>query len=151
MYSQWIYKNKDQSIETKFSTMIDDGITPYNCVVGNSREAWKEVSPKLFFVHYQDNGYGDETVHARCFTPTNNLFYGGQFGLLNKHYKAYLDFRMSSKSVKIIKQMTLMDLKTLDFSLKYMVNGVKYLLSDVQVSISNSGIKPATIKAYPIP
>ena len=44
--------------------------------------------------------------------------------------------------------MTLLELNQLDFSKKYAIGGNKYLLSEVQVTITNKGIKPATILAY---
>ncbi len=151
LFSEWIYKNNDQSIETKFSTLKDDGVTPYNSLIGNAMTEWKKVTPKLFFTHYQDNGYGDQKQVGRCFTPTNNLFYGGQYGLMNKQYKAYLDFRMSTKLVKINKQMSYLELKEFDFSRKYMINGVKYLVKSIQVTLKKDRIMPALLECYPCP
>ena len=85
---------------------------------------------------------------SRGFTQYNNLWVGGNVGLINKHYKAYFDFRMSAKCLKITKQMTFLELKELDFSRKYMIGGNKYLLSEVQVTMTKGKMNPAIIKAY---
>ena len=121
---------------------------PYNSITGNARSSWKTCSPKLSFALYQDNGYGHQTEVSRGFTATNNLLLGGSAGIINKHYKAYFDFRMSTKCLKIIKQMSFLEIKALDFSRKHMIGGNKYLLGEVQVTMTRGKINPATIKAY---
>jgi hypothetical protein len=55
---------------------------------------------------------------------------------------------MNSKQVKITRQMTMLELNTLDFTRKYKINGNHYLLSELQATITNAGIKPASITAF---
>jgi hypothetical protein len=149
--SEYIYKESSQSIESKFSTLMNEDTGLYPCAVGNAMTEWKDTSPKLFFIKFHPyGGYGtnDEKVYASNYTDNQSLFYRGPTGLFAKHFKAFCDFQMGAKQVKIVKQMNLVELNELDFSKKYAINGNHYLLSEVQVSITNSGIKPATIKAY---
>jgi len=149
MYSQWIYKNKDQSIESKFSSPCSEEFTPYNAIIGNPRSNWAAYIPTLAFAYYQEAPYDNGFMASRGFTiDNNNLWVGGHVGLINKHYKAYFDFRMTAKCLKITKQMTFLELKELDFSRKYMIGGNKYLLSEVQVTMTKGKMNPAIIKAY---
>ena len=84
-------------------------------------------------------------------TTFNDLFYAYENGLLLKQFKAFLDFRLSTKLVKIVKQMTYADLKDFDFSKKYMVNGTRYLVKSVQVPLKRDRILPALLECYPCP
>ncbi|MFZ4569759.1 MAG: hypothetical protein ACOYM0_01360 [Bacteroidales bacterium] len=153
LFSQWIYKNKDRTIETSFSSLMSENVNPYNAIIGNKRDEWEDVTPKLFFVRYQDEGAANSRVSGRCFVapqvvPTHNLFYGGENGLMNKHYKAYCDFRMSTKLVKVTKHMQYSELKDFDFSKKYMINGIKYLVKSIQVTIKIDRVMPAILEMY---
>ena len=148
MTSEYIYKQKDKAIETKFSTLINIPAVPFDCAVGFAMTAWRAVSPKLFFGTTVDNGYGILSVKARNTVSDICLLMGMENGLFVKNYKAFLDFQMDTKAVKMIKQLTLLELIGIDFSSKYMIGGDKFLLGDVQVTITNYKINPATIRAY---
>ena len=148
MLSEFIYKKDDQPISTKFSTLMNESVAPQNAVVGSAMTDWKLASAKLFFSRYVDNGYYDRKMVGQHATASNSLFYGGDNGLLNKHYKAYFDFRMAAKFVKITKQMTFMELKDFDFSRKYMIGGIKYLVKTLQVTIKKDRVMPATLECY---
>jgi len=153
LFSQWVYKNRDQTIDTTFSSLMSENIHPYNAIIGNKRDDWKDVTPKLLFIRWEDNGAENSRVSGRGFVTLNNLvthslLYGGENGLMNKLYKAYFDFRISTKLVKIVKQMDLRELKNFDFSKKYMIGGVKYLVKSIQVVLKKDRIMPATLECY---
>jgi len=148
LFSQYAYRNDNLKIETKCSTLMHQNTVPYNCVVGNAMTSWKDVTPKVFFTYYQDNGYANQKQVARNTTDSNSLYYGAENGLFNKHYKAYVDFIISTKLVKIVKQMEFSELKDFDFSKKYMIGGVKYLVKSIQVVLKKDRIMPATLECY---
>jgi len=150
LYLQYRYRTDNLSIETKFSTLLNDNIGD-DAIVGNARENWKKVTGKLFFTRYVVGGVIGNKVVATPVTENNSLYFGGENGLFNKHYKAYFDFRITSKLVKIVKQMEFTDLKDFDFSKKYMINGIKYLVASIQVNIKKDRIMPATLECYPCP
>jgi hypothetical protein len=147
LLSEYIYKESSKTIETSFSTLMNQTLSPFDGVVGNAMANWKETTPKLFFVQKITNQF-DERVIAINYNGSKSLFFGQDHGLFPTHYQAFCDFQMNSKAVKIVKQMSLLDLNQLDFSKKYMIKANNYFLSEVQVSITNSGIKPASIKAF---
>ncbi len=149
MFSECIYKDTDQSIDTKFSTLYSNTAYPNDGVVGCNRNDWKDTSPKLFFVSHFLNSVNDRVI-ARCFTDRNNLSYVGEYGLLNKHYKAFFDFRMTTKLVKVEKIMNFSEIKDFDFSRKYMINGIKYLVKNIQVVFKRDRIMPAVLECYPL-
>ncbi len=153
LFSQWVYKNRDQSIDTKFSSLMSENIDPYNAIIGNKRDEWESVTPKLLFIRWEDNGTENSRVSGRGFVTlnylvTHSLLYPGENGLMNKYYKAYCDFRISTKLVKIVKQMEFRELKNFDFSKKYMIGGVKYLVKSIQVVLKKDRIMPATLECY---
>lgn len=147
-FSEWIYKDDDRQVETSFSSLMSTVAPPYYGVTGNVMTEWQDVAPKLFFV--QHITVGDNKVIARAYTDHNNLFCDGEFGLMNKHYKDYCDFRMSTKLVKVTKHMTFSELKDFDFSRKYMIHGIKYLVASIQVTIKRDRIMPAVMECYPV-
>ncbi len=150
MYSEFVYKSDSEAIETQFSTLMHDPVDDENCIIGNTRNNWERVTPKLFFSLYQEDinsGINNKMV-ARNHLAEKNLFYFGEHGLMNKHYKAWFDFRMSTKLVKIVKQMSFAELKEFDFSKKYMINGTRYLVKSIQVVLKNDVIKPALLECY---
>ncbi len=144
-----VYKVPDQSLESSFSTLMNatSGPDTGNCVVGNARENWEGVSPKLFFTVYDPTSSNIRMVGKNSIGSTN-LFYNGTNGLFYKHYKAYFDFLMGAKFVKVTKQMTFMELKEFDFSRKYMINGIKYLVKSIQVTLKKDRIMPALLECY---
>ena len=151
LHSEFVHHESDKTVETRFSTLMNDWVEPKMGVIGTAQTAWNTISPKLFFVKFfprTGGGVDDERVYASNFSASHSLFYNGANGLYVKHFKAFFEMMMSAKQVKIIKQMTLLELNQLDFSKKYAIGGNKYLLSEVQVTITNKGIKPATILAY---
>lgn len=144
------YRNDDQSIESKFSTLLNYNIGDAS-VIGSAKTDWKDVSGKLFFAHYDETTPDWKKMIALPLTENNSLYFGGENGIFNKHYKAYFDFRMSTKLVKIVKQMEFSELKDFDFSKKYMINGIKYLIAGIQVTIKKDRITAATLDCYPCP
>jgi len=148
LISEFIYKKDDQSLESKFSTLLLEKISPFNAVVGSAMADWRTTSPKLFFSLYTDNGYYDQKQVRSPKTYTSSLLYPGEAGLLNKYFKSYFDFKLSTKLIKIVKLMTFSDLKDFDFSKKYMINGTKYLVKSIQVVLKKDRIMPATLECY---
>ncbi len=149
--AEFVHHESDVVLETKFSTLAAENTSPFRAVIGTAQSEWNGISPKLLFVKFYPNtggNYDDECVYASNFSTSHSLFYNGPNGLYSKHFKAYFEFMMQAKSVKIIKQMNLLELNEIDFSKKYSINGNNYLLSEIQATITNAGIKPATIKAF---
>ncbi|MCX6305536.1 MAG: hypothetical protein NT040_11260 [Bacteroidetes bacterium] len=151
LHSEFIHHESDKSIETKFSTLMNNSVAPYDCAVGSAQSGWQETAPKLFFAKFHPRtggGIDDERMYASNFSTSHSLFYYGANGLYVKHFKTFFEYMMAAKQVKFVKQMSLLELNQLDFSKKVEINGNKYLLSEVQVAITHKGIKPATIIAY---
>jgi hypothetical protein len=150
--AEFVHHESDIVLETKFSTLAADNVDPFRAVIGTAQTEWSGIAPKLLFIKFKpDSGgsyNGDECVYGSNFSASHSLFYNGANGLYTKHFKAYCDFMMGAKQVKIIKQMNLLELNAIDFSMKYSINGNNYLLSEIQATVTNAGIKPATIKAF---
>ncbi len=146
--TQYIYRDGKESINSKFSTLIMGGDSTF-CNCKNQRINYTDIAPRIFFANYGD--YGDhQIVMGSNFSPDfGSLFYNGPTGLFEKHFRQYLSWRIQTKHVKIIKQMSATELRDFDFSQKYMINGIKYLVAGIQVVVKKDRILPATLDCYP--
>jgi hypothetical protein len=147
-YSQFIYKYNSNTIESKASSLFNETDLPRNCVIGNAMSSWRELGLKLFFIDYDETNQYSKKVVGRNYTNDHYLFFFGETGLFNKHFKAYCDFRMETKLVKITRQMSFIELKNFDFSKKIMIGGTKYLVKNLQVTIKKDRIMPALMECY---
>jgi hypothetical protein len=141
-------KEPKQTIESIMSTLnFNDLFGSLEC--GNKREDWGKIVPRILFalpklavnqIDYFTNGMNE--------SDNFSLFFPGEKGLFNKFWKEYLQFRLSTRLVKIEKLMTFSELQNFDFSRKYMINGNKYLVKDIQVVLKKDTILPALLECY---
>ena len=151
LFSQYYYKFEDEKVELAFSSLLDvNGTTTGPVVCGNKKVSWREITPRIFFQNTDWVG-GVLKCFGKSKTANISLFFNehqNEKTLFHVFYKSYSDFRTSTKKVTISKFMTFKEIIDLDFSQKYRINGVNYLLSEVQVTLKNNSISPAVIKAY---
>ena len=139
-------KNK---YETVFSSLSDkSGIV--SC--GNLGADNQKVTPRLFWVGMY-GGYGSPYLLRGLAYDTNfSLRYPGSNGLFNLYWKDWVGWMMNDrKSVKIEKQMDFIELKSIDFTKRYRINGINYLISEVAVTLNKSSIKSAQLKCFTAP
>jgi hypothetical protein len=139
-------KNK---YETIFSSLSDKYIV-VNC--GNLGADNQKISPRLFWVGMA-GGWGTP-VRLRGFANNSNfsLRYTGGNGLFNLYWKDWVNWIMETrKSVKIEKQMDFIELKSMDFTKRYRINGINYLISEITVTLNKSSIKSAQLKCFSAP
>jgi hypothetical protein len=147
-YTKYLYKmTGGEEINTKVSTLSDYGSDYVEC--SNKRDNWKANPMRLFFLKtVMDEGFF-YSMAGNSYTATRSLFYYGAKGLFNRQYRSFLDFRISTKLVRITIQLGYIDLVDFDFSRKYMFNGIKYLVKSLQVTIKRDRIMPAVLECYP--
>ena len=76
---------------------------------------------------------------------------GGSSGIFKRVHQKWEKWILDDRrNVEFKKQLTFLDIRDLDFSAKYEINGTNYLLNTVSVSITKMDIKPAIINAYTI-
>ena len=81
-----------------------------------------------------------------------SLRYTGANGLFNLYWKDWVNWIMNTrKSVKIEKQMDFIELKSIDFTKRYRVNGINYLVSEIAVTLNKSSIKSTQLKCFTAP
>lgn len=150
-FSEAVYRNGQVILESKFSTLMHQYPGNINCVVGVPQSEWKSVLPKVFFAFYENDMYGNKKV-GRNTSPEfdNMLFFYTSYGLFQKYFKAFLDFRMSTKLVKVVIYCDFIELRDLDFSCKYMISGTHYLIKDFQLTIKKNGLSNTTFTMYPV-
>jgi len=141
-------KNK---YETIFSSLSDKYIV-VSC--GNPGTDKDKVTPRLFYVGMVSVGGWGSPAHLRGLANNGNLSlrYTGSSGLFNLYWKDWVNWIMDTrKSVKIEKQMDFIELKELDFTKRYRINGINYLISEISVTLNNSSIKSAQLKCFTAP
>ncbi len=149
-YSKFLYKSIDgEVLTTKVSTLSD--ILTSEVEVGNKRDSWRDITCRLFFVKATFDLGQFYAMEGQSYTATTSLFYNGANGLFNKQFKAFCDFRMNTKLVKITAQLGFTELNEFDFSKKYMILGTKYLVKNLQVTLKKDRIMPALLECYPCP
>ncbi len=132
-------------IDTAFSCLCQTGFlgagSPF---CENLKADWKKISPRLIFVTFVD-----DVIKAHSRNDNMDLNFNGPVGIFNLFYKAWVNWMMESRTnVQFNKQLSFLDIRNLDFSSKYEVNGNKYLLSEIAVTLTKDTIKPAVIKAF---
>lgn len=149
LMTQCIYKDPQESISSKFSTLMMGGNDMY-CNVLNTREQYLEITPRVFFSVYSYYG-GQQIVKGNNYTSeVGTLFYDATLGLFRNRWKDFLDFRLRTKLVKVVRYCDFLELRDLDFSRKYSINGVHYLIKDYQVTIKKNGLSSTTFSLYPV-
>ena len=141
-------KNK---YETIFSSLSDKYIV-VSC--GNPGTDKDKVTPRLFYVGMVSVGGWGSPAHLRGLANNGNLSlrYTGSSGLFNLYWKDWVNWIMDTrKSVKIEKQMDFIELKELDFTKRYRINGINYLISEISVTLNKSSIKSAQLKCFTAP
>ena len=74
----------------------------------------------------------------------------GSNNMFDKFFKKTCDFYLYTKPVKVQRIMTLQEIKGLDFTRKYMMDSVKYLLRRVQLTFKKDRISPAMMECQTV-
>jgi len=151
LMTQFYFRVPSESIETKLSTLLYDSVAGM-ITCGNKLTDYQAISPRILFAKMIES-IPDVAYDTFAANETDNfsLFYPWEKGLYKRFWKEYLKFRISTKLVKIEKQMDFIELQNFDFSRKYMINGIKYLVKDIQVVLKKDTILPAILECYPCP
>jgi len=143
------YGDEKNKFETSFSSLYDRfGVV--SC--GNLGTDKDKITPRLFWVG-MTGGWGTP-VELRGIADGSNfsLRYTGSNGIFNLFWKDWVDWIMKTrKTVKIEKQMDFNELKDIDFTKRYRMNGINYLISEISVTLNKSSIKSAQLKCFACP
>jgi hypothetical protein len=119
---------------------------------GNLGTDKDKITPRLFWVGLA-GGWGTP-VELRGLADGGNLSlrYTGSQGIFNLFWKDWVDWIMKTrKAVKIEKQMGFIELKDIDFTKRYRMNGINYLISEISVTLNKSSIKSAQLTCFACP
>ena len=145
VFSKFYYLQEGQGIESKLSTLITPNNQTDYVSCGNKLATWKDITPRVFFLNAE---YGK--MRGRNELSGYSLLYNKPGNLFERYYKSYFDFKMNSKLVKVQKQMDMLELKDLDFSVKHEIHGDHYLVKECQVNLKKDYVSPATLSMYRI-
>jgi len=139
-------KNK---YETIFSSLSDK----YGMVsCGNLGADNQKITPRLFWVAITGGWNTPYQLRGLAYDGNFSLRYPGGNGLFNLYWKDWIDWIMNTrKCVKIEKQMDFIELKSIDFTKRYRINGINYLISEMAVTLNKSSIKSAQLKCFTAP
>ncbi len=133
------------AIESSMSTVAGENVS-------GKIDEYGDIIPRVFFVSEPLGGVSaDPTPSQETDDHSIGYFFvkfaGGRGDLL-ENWKDFLAMRCDAREVVFQKRMTAADIRELDLSRKHMVNGIKVLLSEVQVAITMDSLKTASVKAY---
>ncbi len=147
VFSKFLYLYAKSEISIGMSSLYSANFDEFACVCSNTFADYKDIGIRMFYAAYNSIDH-PHYMYAKNRTTNNGMFFNQPNNSFMKYWKDWIYFRMKSKPVKIIRQMSFLELSTFDFSKKYRINGINYLISEIQVSINGDQIMPATIKAY---
>lgn len=111
----------------------------------------------LFYRGWQPDSFGNPypmgsadvyNLNGKIEEANRSLYWDGEFGLYEKAWKEWLWWWINiRREVTFRKVMDINDLIKINFSKKYKVNGVAYLLQEVDVTLELRRIKVANVKA----
>ncbi len=148
LYYKW--GDEKNKYETIFSTLAD----PFGIgVCGNLESESSKITSRLFFVAFNHQTWEDPLrLRGMVDNGTFSLKYYGTDGLFNLYWKDWVNWIIDNrKSVKIEKQMDFIDLKNLDFTSRYRINGINYLISQISVTLNKFTIKSAQLTCFTAP
>jgi hypothetical protein len=151
LMTRFYFRVPSESIETKLSSLLYY-LVESMVVCGNKLTSYQAITPRIIFAKMVES-IPDTAYDTFAANETDNfsLFYSWEKGLYEKFWRDFLQFKISTKLVKITKQMDFTELQSFDFSRKYMINGIKYLVKGIQVVLKKDTIMPAKLECYPCP
>lgn len=146
--TQFIFKDLTEKIDMKFSTLVDKAWV----ICQNKFASWREITPRTFFVEQWESPH---RMVGRNYSDNFHLFFdGGSSQSSNDpfytYWKSFLEWRIGTRLVKVQKQMDFSELNDIDFSKKYRIHGINYLIKSIRVTVNGNRLKPATIELYKI-
>jgi hypothetical protein len=86
------------------------------------------------------------TDHTSNFT----LWMQGPNNLFDKFHRKTCDFFLGTKMVKVQRQMTLSEIREFNFTNKYMMDSMKYLIRRIQITFKKDRISPAIMECMTV-
>ena len=147
--TKFYYKSLDDNnkVETSLSTIL---AWVYAGHVGNLGADYRDIKQRLFFIRRLQL-FGEKFTHtyAMNWTEQNALTWGGTTGLFATYWKDWCDWQLyCRKAVSFSKQMNHHEIKDFDFTKKVMIDGTRYLVSELQVVLKLNSISTAKLKAF---
>ena len=108
----------------------------------------------LYYLGLQrDNTQSGRYPEASDQTPSNSLQWDGPTGRYARSWQPFLSMMLGSVAVETEVQLSINDLLTLDTSKKVTINGVRYLVSEVRLSLRKRDTQPppARVRLMRIP
>jgi len=148
LMDKFVYRwgTDNNKIDTIFSTLAD----PYGEVqCGNLGTDNKKDTPRLFWVAWVGgytiplslSGLNDDSIFS--------IRYDGSIGMIKNFWKDWLDWKIDkTKYVWIEKQMDPIELLNFDFTKRYCMNGINYLVSEIAVTFNKLSITSAQLKCF---
>jgi hypothetical protein len=150
-WSRKFFRSPDKQEELPLSSLYAPSFGTYSWVeCGNALADWKDITLRLIFVrqYYNEHfmgGYHSTTNYNLWMKNENSSILNS---VMDKWHKKTLEFKHTTRLVKITKQMDFMDFINFDFSRKYLIGGIKYLIKTIQVNLKKDQIMPALMECY---
>lgn len=151
----WWIKNKfftgeqEHSISSSTGTCEPDDGRIILTGFGNPAIDYRKISPRILFYNGMVEDVGNYYPASRKFRGDLSLDFDNS-KLYKDRWEIYLDKLLSTKVITGQVLFSPVDIKDFDFSRKYRINGVDYLVKEIKVPIGKYSIGVCTIEAAKI-
>jgi hypothetical protein len=148
LYTQWYYGNGSDSIDINFSTIYNVSMYSSYGEVSGLITDYRGIIPRLLWV--KNSGQPDVGPSPQNTIDGHSLLYTAesQIPQMWEGWKDFFRFKSNTTLVKISRQMSYIEIKNFDFSKKYMINGVNYLVRNIHITFKKDRILPALLECY---
>jgi hypothetical protein len=137
---------EDLKIESRFSSLYQYS-NIHTASFANPAIDYLDITPRLLFYKGYFDYSGSSYPYAKY---SNGLYTLRPESLYLKFWKKYFDFLSNTKIVKFSAILSAADIKNFDFSKKYRINRIEYLVKEIKIPISEREIGVATMKCWKV-
>lgn len=115
---------------------------------GNAAIDYRNITPRILF--YNGMVYSVYYFPSSLYRRNDKRLHYRDIFLYTNRWKKYLDWILDPKIIKIKAQLSAADIKDFDFSRKYRISGINYLVKELKAPVTDNAIGPATLECWKV-
>ena len=151
LLSNYFIGDSSKNIDLKLSALKNGypGSPDWQSSCGNTKADWKDIMFRMFFVKMISSNGATFTISSDTSTSMY-LWFNGTNNVYDKFHKDWINFLFSTKVVKIYRQMSLSDIRGLDFSKKVLIDSNKFFIRRLQVTLKKNQISTSALECLTV-
>ena len=151
LLSNYFIGDSSKNLDLKLSALKNGypGFPGWQSSCGNTKADWKDIMFKMFFVKMISSNESTFTTSSDTSTSMY-LWFNGTNNVYDKFHKDWISFLFSTKAVKVFRQMSLSDIRGLDFSKKILIDSNKFFIRRLQVTLKKNEIMTSALECLTV-